>query len=310
MDAPQQRSSLTRAAQLVRNQTHHVIVTHGCDGAGDGNAGDAIDNDGSRKGSSHSGARDSDVQGGMRSDDERTARDQQRRKQGSIGQAGAGATDTAGRADVVQQAAAGQAAAGQAAAGKPVGVHQQSRGTFMAKIQVMKKVIHLGSFATSEAAARAYDAKAQELTQQDGKARRLNYGDMPGCGPKSRYRGVSWSSRDRRWRAVIRWVQSGKQQTASSLHSNEEEAARACDAKLIEVLGLDQARSRLNFPPPTDRGQPAAAAQDAAGGQGTQDADTAAPDSVHIYEHTAGASKRQQHTAAVHAHQGPCHLPW
>ena len=119
---------------------------------------------------------------------------------------------------------------------------------------------------TAQEAAAAYDAKAQELSQLDGKATRLNFGaggpaTNAAGNPVSRYRGVSWNSAGGRWHARTSWYQGGKQQWASAgYHASDEAAARAHDAKAIEVLGLARALCRLNFPPPAGEGQAAAAA--------------------------------------------------
>jgi hypothetical protein len=163
---------------------------------------------------------------------------------------------------------AGKTSAPSAASGFR-GVVQQGQKCY-ARIQADGKDLYLGSYDTAEAAARAYDAKARELTQQDGKTRRLNFADVPATDAAgnivSRYRGVSWSSGARRWRARVTWRQDDKRHEESAgMHDSEEEAARAYDAKAIELLGLARARSRLNFPPAADSAQLNAAAQVAAG---------------------------------------------
>ena len=59
----------------------------------------------------------------------------------------------------------------------------------------------------------------------------------------SQYKGVSWHSRDRKWRASIR-INYKKYNLGN--FSSEEEAARAYDAKAREFFGE---HARLNFPP-------------------------------------------------------------
>lgn len=59
----------------------------------------------------------------------------------------------------------------------------------------------------------------------------------------SQYKGVSWHTRDRKWRASIRF--NYKKYNLGNF-SSEEDAARAYDAKAMEFFG---SHARLNFPP-------------------------------------------------------------
>ncbi len=64
-----------------------------------------------------------------------------------------------------------------------------------------------------------------------------------------KYRGVSWSSSHGCWLARVYWMDGGRKKSAwAGRHISEEVAARARDTKAIELLGLDRARNKLNFP--------------------------------------------------------------
>jgi Flp pilus assembly pilin Flp len=109
------------------------------------------------------------------------------------------------------------------------------------KLQGLNK--HLGRFDNEEGAARAFDKAAIEHGLLD----QLNFDDydLPSASPapqrvSSRFRGVSWATRQKNWRGKI-GVQG--EQICLGNFDDEEAAARAYDAAAIEHGLLDQ----LNF---------------------------------------------------------------
>mmetsp|Transcript_13175 Transcript_13175/g.21387 ORF Transcript_13175/g.21387 Transcript_13175/m.21387 type:complete len:333 (-) Transcript_13175:2034-3032(-) len=66
----------------------------------------------------------------------------------------------------------------------------------------------------------------------------------------SKYRGVSWHKRDKRWVARA-WIQ-GKTENLGT-YTKEEHAALAVDEKIIQIFGEDHSPQSLNFPDPEER---------------------------------------------------------
>ena len=87
------------------------------------------------------------------------------------------------------------------------GVHYHKRsGKWRAQIQLNGKRVSIGSFATQEEAARAYDQRAREA---QGARAKLNFPNCPQEGlsaavaASSGYRGVCLSKRDQKWLAQV-----------------------------------------------------------------------------------------------------------
>lgn len=116
----------------------------------------------------------------------------------------------------------------------------------------------LGFFDDEESAARAYDKEALGLNpnvpdvdlnfamDRDSVTsaeieRKRKYGDA--CKIGSRFRGVTWSTRDRKWYAQI--ARNKDKHTFLGNFDREEDAARAYDKEALHVHG---ARAILNFP--------------------------------------------------------------
>jgi hypothetical protein len=118
---------------------------------------------------------------------------------------------------------------------------KKSRNKWSAGINYDGKKHHLGYFEDEEEAARAYD---KAVRVQHGKKAQLNF---PAKGESefrksSKYRGVSWYKRDKKWEANINY--DGKKQNLGSFE-DEEEAAKAYD---IAARAHHGKKAQLNFP--------------------------------------------------------------
>jgi hypothetical protein len=136
-------------------------------------------------------------------------------------------------------------------------------GRFRARIVHNGTRIYLGLFDNEEDAARAYNEKARELFGEfaylnpvegpppqrfhEAQRRQLSSGSRGGS---SRFKGVSWDSRKKKWRVAFRSL--GKYHFVGNF-IDEEEAARAYDRRIRE-LGCGSF-ARLNFPGEGGRGE-------------------------------------------------------
>ena len=136
--------------------------------------------------------------------------------------------------------------------------HHKNRENWTAAIQVEGKEIHLGTYATEEEAALAYDAGArlyqgefarlnfperEPISLEEIQKRRVPKRKSPVKTPRkqhSAFRGVSWNGR--RWFAQI--VAPGVKEYLGTFET-EEDAARAYDAAALRLKG---AGCFLNFP--------------------------------------------------------------
>jgi hypothetical protein len=117
----------------------------------------------------------------------------------------------------------------------------KSNKKWQAQIYFDGKKHHLGYFEDEEEAARAYDRAARV---QHGEKAQLNFPAEGENGHRqsSKYRGVSWFNRDKKWKA--RFNYGGKQQHLG-LFEDEDEAARAYDSAERAHKGE---KARLDFP--------------------------------------------------------------
>jgi hypothetical protein len=115
------------------------------------------------------------------------------------------------------------------------GVSAVYGGKWKASVFYNGCTLHLGTYATPEAAARAYDAKALELL---GPRAKLNF---PSTQQRT-FHGI-YRAPVGNWRAQIQ--HNGGTMMYIGTYATPEEAARAYDAKALELRGP---RAKLNFP--------------------------------------------------------------
>jgi hypothetical protein len=108
--------------------------------------------------------------------------------------------------------------------------------------------INIGNFKTPEDAARAYNFKAKELFKEFALLNIVEDGPVPipeklKSGNTSGYNGIYFHNQRKKWHASI---EAGGKKYSLGLHWTKENAARAFDAKAIELFGPTY--SKLNFP--------------------------------------------------------------
>ena len=122
------------------------------------------------------------------------------------------------------------------------GVRRTKKGRWAAKIIYDGSTKTVGTYDDAVSAAKAYDAAARE---HHGARARLNFpkvGELRGTtSQSSSYRGVSWNKHAKKYQ--VKFYHAGKKKSLGYF-VDEEEAARAYDAKASAVLGD---KAKLNF---------------------------------------------------------------
>ncbi|KAG1671908.1 hypothetical protein FOA52_003475 [Chlamydomonas sp. UWO 241] len=130
-----------------------------------------------------------------------------------------------------------------------------------------KRLKHIGTYASEEDAARAYDYEAVKLHGPDYTKRNfpgeliseppVSLGDERRERKSSRFNGVSWHKAREAWQADL-WVPDTKRMQYIGLYDSEEDAAMAHDWAAVKLHGPDY--TKRNFPnevisePPAARG--------------------------------------------------------
>jgi hypothetical protein len=116
------------------------------------------------------------------------------------------------------------------------------------------KLVHIGSFESEDAAARAYNAKIAELGLKRKTNLEIDGKLVPKPDMSSEYLGVRWDSKGSNWRAEVNRSKTcgldGKHQHLG-LYANERSAALAVDAYL-RVAMPSVAAAKSNFPTITE----------------------------------------------------------
>ncbi|KAG1671903.1 hypothetical protein FOA52_003470 [Chlamydomonas sp. UWO 241] len=131
-----------------------------------------------------------------------------------------------------------------------------------------KRKQYIGTYASEEDAARAYDYKAMEMYGPDCTKRNfpgeligerpVSLGDKPRERKSSRFNGVSWHKARKTWQAEL-WDPDTKRMQYIGLYHSEEDAGRAHDWAAVKLHGPDY--TKRNFPnevisePPAARGR-------------------------------------------------------
>jgi len=150
------------------------------------------------------------------------------------------------------------------------GVYPDPSGTWQVYTEINGMQAHVGSYSNVQQATECYANVLASRTHTNPLSNVLPTGDSQNNlktaaklrreqeagvnakrvkpSKKSKYRGVSWHKRDRRWLARL-WTNHQSQYLGS--YSSEVCAALAVDLKVIECVGNDN--KRLNFPIPEER---------------------------------------------------------